>query len=38
MRSTGVLDLFISGILLPTPVRLFMLEALVSGLSLFSLS
>ena len=36
-RSTGVWDLFTNGILLLT-VRLGILEALVSGLSLFSLS
>lgn len=38
MRSTGVLNLFCNGILLPTPVRLGILEALVSVFSLFSLS
>ena len=35
MRSTGVLNLFIIGILLPTPVRLLTLADLVS--SVFSL-
>ena len=38
MRSTGVLNLLTNGILLPTPARLGILEALPSGFSLFSLS
>lgn len=38
MRSTGVLYLLTNGILLPTPVRLGILEALFNDFSLFSLS
>lgn len=38
MRSTGVLNLFTNGILLPTPVRFGILEALFRVASWFSLS